>query len=234
MTHAAGPAPLGGYVLAGGHSSRMGRDKALLSLAGKPLAEHAVTKLRRICSDVSILSANLALAAFAPIVPDIHPNSGPIGGIEAALKLTTYDWNLLLPVDMPLLPGAVVERWVFNQLRSYSSGTLRPGIRILTADGRPQPGLCLIHKALAPFITSAIQRGHFALLSVFEEAGKEAGYHFSGSALPPMGKESPTSSGPFQMQLTSAQRAAQHLWFLNLNTKEDLALAAAHSAALDT
>ncbi len=49
------PAEVGGYVLAGGKSSRMGRDKALLELAGSPLLGHAVTKLRRVCVDVRVL-----------------------------------------------------------------------------------------------------------------------------------------------------------------------------------
>jgi hypothetical protein len=54
--------PVAGYVLAGGRSSRMGTDKALLELAGKPLIEHAVAKLRRICANVAILGSNPALA----------------------------------------------------------------------------------------------------------------------------------------------------------------------------
>ncbi|XWK49511.1 NTP transferase domain-containing protein [Tunturiibacter empetritectus] len=74
------PEEVGGYVLAGGKSSRMGRDKALLELAGKPLVRHAVTKLRRVCMDVRILSGNPELAAYAPIVADLHPGCGPMGG----------------------------------------------------------------------------------------------------------------------------------------------------------
>ena len=54
---------VGGYVLAGGKSSRMGRDKALLELAGKPLVLHAVTKLRRVCADVHILSGNSGIGS---------------------------------------------------------------------------------------------------------------------------------------------------------------------------
>jgi molybdopterin-guanine dinucleotide biosynthesis protein A len=93
----------GGYVLAGGKSSRMGRDKSLLELAGKPLIAHAVAKLRRICTDVHILGGNPALDEFAPLVPDLHPGCGPLGGLEAALEHSSHDWNLFLPVDVPCL-----------------------------------------------------------------------------------------------------------------------------------
>ncbi len=85
------PSEIGGYVLAGGRSSRMGRDKALLELAGKPLVRHAVKKLRRVCMDVRVLSDNPELAAYAPIVPDIHRDCGPMGGIEAALTHSIFD-----------------------------------------------------------------------------------------------------------------------------------------------
>jgi molybdenum cofactor guanylyltransferase len=226
------PIGISGFVLAGGRSSRMGRDKALVSLAGKPLIEHAVTKLRRLCADVSILSDHPALTAFAPIVPDIHPNCGPIGGIEAALTHTTHEWNLFLPVDAPFIPAALLALWTLDLLTPVR--TPAPGIRIFTCDGRPQPGLCLVHKAILPLISRAVQREEFALISAFEEAGREPGRSFSSCALPSLGGLISASSAQSWQQLTAAQMAARHLWFLNLNTKEDLALAEAHISALDT
>jgi len=234
MGFSAPPFPIGGYVLAGGRSSRMGRDKALISLAGKPLIEHAVAKLRRICSAVHILSNDTALTAFAPTVSDIHTGCGPIGGIEAALAHTPYEWNLFLPVDVPFLPAAFLSRWIFAQLNSSSSKLVPPGIRILNADGRPQPGLCLIHKAVALLVACAIQREEFALMSVFAEVGMEAGCEFSSSPDYSFGERASTASAPTWQQITPSQLAARHLWFLNLNSKEDLALAQANLAALDS
>ena len=225
------PFSIGGYVLAGGRSSRMGRDKALIHLAGKPLIEHAVTKLRRICTHVHLLTSDIALAAFAPILPDIHLNCGPIGGIETALMQTSNDWNLFLPVDMPLLPLAFLKHWVQSELSSPTNS--RPGVRIFTVGDRPQPGLCLVHKAILPTIAHAVSRKEFALISVFEEVAREENYTFHASPLRLSGQFSSPKTGTMR-QLTSAQIAAQHLWFLNLNTKGDLALAAASSAALDT
>ncbi len=215
------PFKISGYVLAGGRSSRMGRDKSLISLAGKPLIDHAVVKLRRVCADVSILSNDPALAAFAPIVPDVHPNCGPIGGIEAALTHTTHDWNLFLPVDAPFIPAALLAQWTLDLL---NAGTPAPGIRIFTCDGRPQPGLSLIHKSILPMISRAIQREEFALISAFAAAGREAQCDFIQSQIP-----SDISSSSF----TPAQRATRPLCFLNLNSREDLALAEANIAALD-
>jgi molybdenum cofactor guanylyltransferase len=226
--------PISGYVLAGGRSSRMGRDKALISLAGRPLIDHAVTKLRRVCADVHILANDPALASFAPIVPDLHPNCGPIGGIEAALAHTPHDWNLFLPVDMPLLPTALLSRWIADALDVSSPGQDRPGIRIFTAAGRSQPGLCLIHRAVAPLITRALHREEFALISVFEEVGRELPQSFMSESLPNLNLvASATSTEPWD-NLTEAQLAAQPLWFLNVNTKQDLATVQAHIAALDT
>jgi len=226
--------PISGYVLAGGRSSRMGRDKALIALAGRPLIEHSVTKLRRICADVHILSNDPVLASFAPVVPDIHPNCGPIGGIEAALAHSGHDWNLFLPVDMPLLPTALLSHWIANALDGASPGGGRPGIRIFTAGGRPQPGLCLIHRAIAPLITRALDREEFALISVFEEVGREVPCSFMSDSLPNLNLVANVPSTEPWGKLTEAQLAAQSLWFLNVNTKQDLAIVQAHIAALDT
>jgi molybdenum cofactor guanylyltransferase len=226
--------PISGYILAGGRSSRMGRDKALVSLAGSLLIEHAVIKLRRICADVHILSNDPALGSFAPVVPDIHPNCGPIGGIEAALAHSDHDWNLFLPVDMPLVPAALLSHWIADAVDGSSPGRSRPGIRIFTAGGRPQPGLCLIHRAIAPLIRRALEREEFALISVFEEVGREFPHSFISGSLPDLNfVANATPTEPWD-KLTEAQLAARSLWFLNVNTKQDLAIVQAHIAALDT
>jgi molybdopterin-guanine dinucleotide biosynthesis protein A len=235
--------PISAYVLAGGKSSRMGTDKALLQLAGKPLIAHAVAKLLRITHHVHILSSNPALADFAPLVPDLHPHSGPIGGIEAALAHTSSDWNLILPVDIPLIPTLFLTRWV-QSIAQRRSAPVR--IAMFRVFGVPQPTLLLIHRDAAPFLTLAIARGEYKLHPALEIAARELAppgarpdervpymlptnenLQFDAWMMPPSNRE------PWQT-LTPAQRAAQPLWFANLNTPEDFAEAEAHTAALDT
>jgi len=164
------PPEIGGYVLAGGKSVRMGRDKALLELAGQPLVRHAVKKLRRVCMDVRVLSGNPDLAAFVPIVPDLHPGCGPLGGMEAALAHSIFDWNLFMPVDMPFLPSAFLRYWVRRTLAEESRGAR---LAIFTVDGRPQPALAMVHRDVTQFVASAVERGEFKLYPVLEQAGAE-------------------------------------------------------------
>lgn len=220
--------PISGYVLAGGRSSRMGTDKAFLPLAGKPLIQHAVTKLRRLCGQVHILSANPALASYAPVVPDIHPGCGPLGGIEASLVHSQHDWNLILPVDVPFLPTSVLQSWVATIMASSAR------VAMFNVDGRPQPAVCLLHKQIAPSIAAAIALGEFKLLPVLEASAEVLALQldlpldqiFDVSQL---SLHTKSLSG-----ITSDQLVSPALWFTNLNTPEDLAHAEAHSAELET
>jgi molybdopterin-guanine dinucleotide biosynthesis protein A len=164
------PCEIGGYVLAGGKSSRMGRDKALMELAGKPLLAHAVQKLRRVCMDVRVLGGNPEFTAYAPIVPDLHPECGPLGGMEAALTHSTSDWNLFMPVDMPFLPSAFLHNWVHQTLVREKRGAR---LAMFTVDGVPQPTLAMIHRDVLPFVTGAVARGQFKLYPILERACKE-------------------------------------------------------------
>lgn len=187
------PEAVGGYVLAGGKSSRMGTEKALLELGGKPLIAHAVAKLRAVCSNVSILGSNPDLAAYGPLVPDLHPGCGPIGGIEAALAHTEFDWNLLEPVDVPFLPAQFLGDWVE---RVTASDVFRAAI--FEVGGKPQPGVLLIHRSTRPSISAAIERGEYKLLPALSAAA-------SGSSLD-----------------VRRVDAACESWFTNVNTPEDL------------
>jgi molybdenum cofactor guanylyltransferase len=221
------PLPISGYVLAGGRSSRMGTDKALLQLAGKPLIQHAVTKLRRICANVHILGSNPALASYAPLVPDIHPGCGPIGGIEAALTHSSYDWNLILPVDVPFLPTELLQSWAAHIITPPQDTR----VAMFTVDSRPQPAVCLLHIQIAPSIAAAVRLGEFKLLPVLEAAAHVLALQHNQ----PPDRFLRYSPIPGASKLsTEAQRAAQPLWFANLNTPEDFALAEVHTGTLDT
>ncbi len=232
------PSDVGGYVLAGGKSSRMGRDKALLELAGKPLVLHAVVKLRRVCIDVSILGNDPALDAYAPLVRDVHADCGPMGAMEAALLHSRYDWNLFLPVDMPFLPTAYLSGWLRHTSPEYAR------VMMFTVDGVPQPTMALVHREVRPFLTEALERGEYKLFPVLERACREIAV---GKGLLPevgmwkipywsglMSKPGPERKGEDWWYTTDAQERHSGSWFANLNTPEEFAEAEKHLDALDT
>jgi len=190
---ATSPAQIGGYVLAGGKSSRMGTEKALLELGGRPLIAHAVAKLQDICAQVSVLSGNPDLAAYGPLVPDLHPGCGPISGIEAALAHSRFEWNLLMPVDVPFLPAAFLSDWV---QRVIAKQDFRGAI--FEVGGRPQPGVLLIHGSAKPHISAAIERGEYKLLPALQAAAHSSLLHIE------------------RLDAASAS------WFTNVNTREEL------------
>jgi molybdopterin-guanine dinucleotide biosynthesis protein A len=192
-----------------------------------------------------VLSGNPELAAYAPIVPDIHPNCGPMSGIEAALIHSIFEWNLFLPVDMPFLPSAFISSWLQHWLSMEEQGErirLFQGARVcmFKVDGRPQPGFCLVHRDVLPFLTAALERGDFKLMTVFEEAGRELAVRrgfLPGAGLwnvPMNGFRSTRGQKEEWCYTTEAQQAAKSLWFANLNTPEEFAEAELHLDALDT
>ena len=107
MGTATDPMPRIGVVLAGGLSSRMGRDKAMLPWQGRPLIEHQIATLR---------AAGVATVHVSGERPDYHgiadsvAHAGPLGGI-AGIAMACADAELLIvPVDMPRLQPALLQR----------------------------------------------------------------------------------------------------------------------------
>jgi molybdopterin-guanine dinucleotide biosynthesis protein A len=226
--------PIGGYILAGGRSSRMGTDKAMLQLAGEPLIARAVAKLRGLCEEVTILGTNPGLAFYAPLLSDIHPGCGPIAGMEAALHYSPYAWNLFLAVDMPFLPAAFMQNWMAGWTHGEGDAAR---IRMFTTDGLPQAGFCLLHRDVLPFLSDAIVRGDYKLMRAFDDASRGLAMRCGVSP------ESILCSRAFETEeqsvfsgtnrIADTQLAARHLWFANLNTPEDFAAADELIDALD-
>ena len=130
-----------GYVLAGGASRRMGRDKALLLEAGLPLVERVagvVATAAGSCSIVAPIGRYEGLGC--PVLRDLWPGEGPLGGILTALQSGEAEWNLIVAVDMPFL-DAVFLAALLAEARKRG-GTVVPA----HADGSVEP-LCGVYHA---------------------------------------------------------------------------------------
>lgn len=93
-------------ILAGGQSRRMGRDKAWLLCEGKPLLQRALETVRAAGAHEIFISARpdqdfSALPDPCPVLVDLQPGFGPMGGIERALFQATASLVLVLAVDLP-------------------------------------------------------------------------------------------------------------------------------------
>ncbi len=106
-------------LLAGGESSRMGRDKALLDFHGKPLWRHMREVLRQSgCRQVLISGSLPDLREGEEATPDVRPGLGPLAGIASVIgaqgDALSRDWLLVVPVDLPLLSSEAL-RWLCVQ-----------------------------------------------------------------------------------------------------------------------
>lgn len=126
------------FVVAGGQSTRMGQDKALLPLNGIPLIAHALDLLGGIGLSARICGSRPDLAHFAEVIPDNFPDCGPLAGIEAALAASDAEMNLFLSVDLPGLPATFL-RWLAARAAATEAVATIPVV-----GDRPQP-LCAVY-----------------------------------------------------------------------------------------
>jgi len=93
-----------GVILAGGKSSRMGTDKGLIDLDGKPMITHVINVLQKVASKVIIIANNPSYNQFnLEVYPDLFPEKGPVGGIYTALNCSKTEKNIILSCDTPFV-----------------------------------------------------------------------------------------------------------------------------------
>jgi molybdopterin-guanine dinucleotide biosynthesis protein A len=99
-----------GVVLAGGRSSRFGRDKALLKIDGETLLRRTVATLKSVTPDVLVIgpSERTEQVEGVQVVQDEIPGIGPLGGIYTALRTRPDCSALVVAVDMPFLSAALL------------------------------------------------------------------------------------------------------------------------------
>lgn len=116
---------IGAYVLAGGKSSRMGQDKGLMLLLGKPLAGYVTDALKPCFEHIALVTDNPAYGAFGyTVIPDEQKNLGPAGGIYTALRHSTFGHNLVVSCDMPFITPQLVQWLAEEAMQSDAEITL--------------------------------------------------------------------------------------------------------------
>lgn len=98
-------------ILAGGASSRMGTNKALLKVDGAPIITRTYQILARLFHDVIIVTNTPEAYAFLPCrkVPDIYPNVGSIAGLHSALTHSVTESTFVTACDMPFVEPALIR-----------------------------------------------------------------------------------------------------------------------------
>ena len=91
-----------GFVLCGGQSRRMGRDKALLPFGQGTLVEHVADVVRKAAGSVTLVGPAERFGALQlPVIEDEQPGLGPLGGIISALASCPGEKCLIVACDLP-------------------------------------------------------------------------------------------------------------------------------------
>lgn len=157
------PAPrLTGFVVAGGASRRMGRDKALLPWDGSTLLDHAIERLRQACASVRILSGpepryeDRGAAVDVDLVRDV----GAMAGLHTALQRADSG-VVLLAVDLPRVPVALLQR-----LAGLVAGF---DAVVPVGPGGPEPLCAAYGPACRDAVASCVARGDYKLTAFWPD-----------------------------------------------------------------
>src|SRR5579863_9914547 len=181
-----------GFVLTGGRSSRMGRDKALLPVVGsanegpaaggwtaggKTLVEQIAARVRAAAGSVTLIGSperygNLGL----PVAADLIEDCGPIGGVYTALKICSAPWNLIVACDMPSVTAGFL-RGLLEAARNADAECVVPE----TASGL-HPLCAVYHRRALPALQYALDHKFLKMHDLMKSLGAVA-LPVSGAAL---------------------------------------------------
>lgn len=181
-----------GFILVGGASRRMGRDKAQLVVGGRTLVERIANELSSVATRLSLVGARENTGPYRN-VPDVHEQWGALGGIHAALRAAETEWAIVVACDLPFVTSKL-----FDRLKGFAGDNL-DAIVPIQSDGRPQPVCALYRRTCLPEIENLVAAGQHMPRALL---GKLRTHHV-----------------PFE-QLATLAGAAN--FFFNVNTPEDL------------
>jgi molybdenum cofactor guanylyltransferase len=205
-----------GFVLAGGQSTRMGQDKALVQFAGRPLVAHAVGILQSAGLSATIAGARSPLTHFSSVLEDAEPDHGPLQGICTALESISSQLAVFLPVDLPLLPPTLLTFMLAHARITAAPATLA------SINGFTQSFPAVISKIAYPALLAELRAGRRGSYSACQAAAASLCQPISVLAV-----ESLAQSG----HVIHPGALPVSRWFLNVNAPDDLLRAKSQRAS---
>jgi molybdenum cofactor guanylyltransferase len=167
-----------GLILAGGQSSRMGTDKALLDIAGQPLLQHIITRMKSLkLSPITVAVADAAremryrqaLGDFGELesiryAHDRFVGCGPIAGLHAGLSsMQEEGYVFVLACDMPSVSESLYTRLAAESAVSEAEVIRTPG----------QPFHALYHTKAAPKLLQQLEQGELRMMRMLDRLHTE-------------------------------------------------------------
>lgn len=157
-------------IIAGGRSSRMGTNKALLPLNGMAVIEKMIGELESVSQRILIAGGqHHDYNHLGPeVVMDQYPDMGPLAGLYAGLSAATTEWSLVVACDLPF-----VHRGIFAEIRERvtrieeENASIEKEKRvqaiIVKAGGRIQPLLAAYRQGVLPGLQLALEGGRLRM-----------------------------------------------------------------------
>ncbi|MDD4168672.1 MAG: molybdenum cofactor guanylyltransferase [Desulfotomaculaceae bacterium] len=146
-----------GVILAGGKSSRMGANKALINIGKKGMIERVASELEKVCAEVLVSGGDEknGKQLGLKVVPDMIPGRGPLSGIHASLHVAEYDICLVAACDMPFI-RAELASLMLQEVKGYDAAVPRHGIYL-------QPLFAVYCKSCLPALEGYLNSGGIAV-----------------------------------------------------------------------
>lgn len=154
------------YILIGGKSERMGRNKALLKWNGSTFVEHLFNKLNEVFINVFVITKSISeyvdVLNEKIIIQDLYEKQSPIIGILTALKHTTYKKVFIKACDNPIINASLVK-----EMHKYSNDY--DVVVPLASDGL-HPLYAFYSTSLLPKIEEMVNKNNFKIISLYDNA----------------------------------------------------------------
>lgn len=163
---------IGCIILAGGKSSRMGEDKALLNYNGQKFIEKVAEELSLFEEKIIARGNNSALTELVDdswvILPDAYPDHGPIGGLHAALKECKSEAMFCVSCDIPLITKDLAGKMCAEMMED--DGRLAyDAVVAVTDDGKVHPLCGVYRKDLYRLMEEFILKDNNRLMAVLRQ-----------------------------------------------------------------